>query len=117
MSWNHLSSHLLASGDDNGCFKVWDLRNVMQQISKKKGAEPAASFSWHKDQITSIEWHPTDDSCLAVSGADNVVSLWDLSVEREGDDETANMEIPSQLMFTHQVTCSSTINITPANVL
>lgn len=59
--------------------------------------------------ITSIEWHPTDESMLAVSGADNQLSVWDLSVE--ADDEAAGMtgavsdglkDLPPQLLFIHQ---------------
>jgi WD40 repeat protein len=34
---------------------------------------PAAHFKWHKAPITSVEWHPTDGSALAVAGADDQV--------------------------------------------
>lgn len=61
--------------------------------------------------ITSIEWHPTDESMLAASGADNQLTVWDLSVE--ADDEAAGMaggaagasglkDLPPQLLFIHQ---------------
>lgn len=63
--------------------------------------------------ITSIEWHPTDESMLAVSGADNQLTVWDLSVE--ADDEAAAggaagaagaggglKDLPPQLLFIHQ---------------
>jgi hypothetical protein len=35
--------------------------------------QPASHFKWHKDAVTSIEWHPKDPSMLAVAGADNQV--------------------------------------------
>lgn len=58
--------------------------------------------------ITSIEWHPTDESMLAASGADNQLTVWDLSVE--ADDEAAGpagagaglQDLPPQLLFIHQ---------------
>lgn len=102
MSWNHQASHLLASGYDDGQFGVWDLRSFTS-------GKPVADFHFHKQAVTSIEWHPSDDSVLAVASEDNTVSLWDLSVEAD-DEEIAEQarqakgdldEIPSQLLFVH----------------
>ncbi len=100
ISWNQNVTYLLASGDDNGLFKVWDLRSF-----KKTAPEPVAQFHWHTNQVTSIEWHPTDESMLAVAGADNQVTIWDLSVEE--DEEAMGLDpklrrLPPQLLFVHQ---------------
>ena len=70
---------------------------------------PVATFNWHRAPVTSIEWHPTEDSIFAASGADDQVTLWDLAVEQD-DEETGAMEetpeggkdIPPQLLFVHQ---------------
>lgn len=67
-----------------------------------------AQFAWHSQPITSIEWHPTEDSIFAVSGADDQVTLWDLAVEHDaeemGMDDTnaGENEVPPQLLFVHQ---------------
>ncbi|QRV97407.1 glutamate-rich WD repeat protein [Ceratobasidium sp. AG-Ba] len=110
MSWNRGTSYLLVTGGDEGGIKVWDLRNL-------KGASaappsPVAHFSWHNAPITSIEWHPTEDSIFAAAGSDDQVTLWDLSVEQDEDEtgtkeiHTANgqklKDVPSQLLFVHQ---------------
>ena len=69
---------------------------------------PVASFSWHEAPITSIEWHPTEDSIFAASGADDQVTLWDLAVEQDDDEAGMSMEdgthddVPAQLLFVHQ---------------
>ena len=69
---------------------------------------PVASFSWHKAPITSIEWHPSEDSMFAASGADDQVTLWDLSVEQDDEEDGAPMQdethdsVPPQLLFVHQ---------------
>jgi ribosome assembly protein RRB1 len=42
---------------------------------------PAASFKWHTGAITSLKWHPQEESVLAVAGADDQISIWDLSLE------------------------------------
>jgi ribosome assembly protein RRB1 len=68
---------------------------------------PVASFTWHKAPITSIEWHPTEDSVFAASGADDQITMWDLGVELDDDemggvDEMQDGEVPPQLLFVHQ---------------
>lgn len=103
ITWNHKASYLLASGHDDGVFSVWDLRQF-----RSNAPTPVATFKWHNAQITSIEWHPTEESVLAVSGADDQLTLWDLSVELDTEEEgnsrmtSEGVEIPPQLLFVHQ---------------
>ncbi|OZJ04836.1 hypothetical protein BZG36_02327 [Bifiguratus adelaidae] len=103
ITWNKKVSYLLASGGDDGIFNVWDLRTFKTDGS---APTPVATFKWHSQHITSIEWHPTEDSILAVSGADDQVSIWDLSVEPDTEESNkiiANgVEVPPQLLFVHQ---------------
>ncbi len=95
-------SYLLASGSDDGSFKVWDLRYI------KSSSPTLANFRYHRGPVTSIEWAPHDESILCVSSSDNQVTIWDLSVE--ADEDTANLsgvggtlnEFPAQLLFIHQ---------------
>ncbi|GAA5938785.1 hypothetical protein JCM1841_001626 [Sporobolomyces salmonicolor] len=106
ISWNNTTNYLLASGGDEGGIKVWDLRNF--KGTKAPAPTPVASFSWHTAPITSIEWHPTEDSCFAAAGADDQVTLWDLSVEEDEDERPTGPEaerlkdVPAQLLFCHQ---------------
>jgi len=101
---------MLASGSDEGVFSVWDLRQLSQNAANPT---PIATFKWHQAPITSIEWHPTDESVLAVAGADDQITLWDFSVEHDAEEtlngtsqkaivNEAGMEVPPQLMFVHQ---------------
>ncbi|OAX44450.1 glutamate-rich WD repeat containing [Rhizopogon vinicolor AM-OR11-026] len=110
ISWNRNSSYLLLSGGDEGGIKVWDLRNVQKKGSTAVVPSPVASFKWHNAPITSIEWHPTEDSIFVASGADDQVTLWDLGVEPD-DDEVGTLmndtpdgarDVPPQLLFVHQ---------------
>jgi len=67
-------------------------------------------FNWHKAPITSVEWHPKEDSAFVASGADDQVTIWDLAVEEDTEDATAGnadakaelKDVPSQLLFVHQ---------------
>lgn len=105
MSWNRQTTHLLASGDDNGTWAVWDLRNWKPSTTSPASAirsTPVASFSWNKEQITSIEWHPTDDSIVAVAAGDDTLTLWDLAVEGDEEESRGGEEgVPPQLLFVH----------------
>ncbi|KIM47806.1 hypothetical protein M413DRAFT_439485 [Hebeloma cylindrosporum] len=108
ISWNRLTTYLLVSGGDEGAIKTWDLRNVKKSGSGVLDPVPVASFTWHKAPITSIEWHPSEDSIFAAAGADDQVTLWDLAVEQD-DDETGmgetfagESQVPPQLLFVHQ---------------
>lgn len=99
--------HLLASGADDGVFSIWDLRTWVS--SSSAAPAPAATFKWHQDAITSLEWHPTESSMICVSGADNQITLWDLALEADKEEEIieANgkdeqVQLPPQLLFIHQ---------------
>ncbi|XP_037532818.1 glutamate-rich WD repeat-containing protein 1 [Nematolebias whitei] len=96
ISWNRSEPFLLSGGDD-GLLKVWDLRQF-------KTGRPVANFKQHGGPITSVEWSPADSSVFAASGADDVISQWDLSVE--SSDVGARVEgvkdLPPQLLFLHQ---------------
>jgi ribosome assembly protein RRB1 len=116
MSWSRSETYLLATGADDGEWAVWDLRQWKPQQGQASGGQlrpnPIADFKFHKKPITSIEWHPTDNSVVALACADNTATLWDLSVEL--DDEEYNNEsglglgegqekVPPQLLFIHHV--------------
>ena len=103
--------HLIASGSDDGVFSVWDLRNWITTTGLNNPTPtPAATFKWHQEAITSIEWHPTESSMLAVSGADDQITLWDLALEADTEEQMVstggvdgeNFQLPPQLLFIHQ---------------
>lgn len=100
-------SNLLATGADDGTLCVWDLRHFGGDDSIPK---PLARFTCHRTPVTSVEWHPTDESMLAMS--DEVgVYIYDLSVEEDiatqekekGQTEMEQLvaDIPPQLLFCH----------------
>jgi len=49
--------------------------------SYKKGC--LNEILWHSEAITSIQFQPNDESVVAVSSADNRLSIWDFSVEND----------------------------------
>ncbi|KAJ1625522.1 WD40-repeat-containing domain protein [Pavlovales sp. CCMP2436] len=101
ISWNGGVSYLLVSGGDDGSIKIWDLRSF-------RAGAPVASFQWHKAAITSLEWNPNEHSSLAVSGADNQLTMWDMALEADPEAEQIAIgredlaDLPPQLWFVHQ---------------
>ena len=84
---------------------AWALPLFRPCLLPRDRAGAAASFRWHTDAITSVEWHPTDESVLAVAGADDQITLWDLSLEKDSEAEAVRRdvaEVPAQLLFIHQ---------------
>lgn len=106
LSWSKQTSHLLASGHEDGEWAVWDLRQWKPTANGSASARPSpvANFQFHKEQITSVEWHPTDDSIVSVCAGDNTLTLWDLAVELDDEEsrDTAGVrDVPPQLLFVH----------------
>lgn len=82
LSWNTHTKFLLASGDDKGEFRIWDLRMLgTGGKGLKSELDSITRIRWHKQAITSIQFEPREESVLAVSSADNKLTLWDFSVE------------------------------------
>ncbi len=89
---------------------MWDLRNF-QSPDPSQPPKPLARFHSHRTPITSLEWHPTDESMIAVSD-DNGTYIYDLSIEEDDPDHNNNGAeeadgggvegvIPPQLLFVH----------------
>lgn len=92
---------MLASGDDKGEFKIWDLRSLKpEQGVNQQDFEPITRIRWHTQAITSLQFEPSQETVLAVSAADDKLTLWDFSVEV--NEAMEDDDIPPQLMFLHQ---------------
>ena len=118
MSWSKLTTHLLGTGADDGRWGVWDLRQWKAATPAPasglvEDSQPVATFAFHRAPITSIEWHPSDDSVVAAACADGTVTLWDLAVELDDEEQYGGVEesglieggagerVPPQLLFIH----------------
>lgn len=106
-----VSRYVASVAGQGGCLVLRGslmLTKLFPRRTKAPAPTPVAAFSWHTAPITSIEWHPTEDSCFAASGADDQVTLWDLSVEEDEDERPTGADadrlkdVPAQLLFCHQ---------------
>ena len=55
--------------------------------------------------MTSVEWHHSDSTVFAASGADDQITLWDLAIERDNETDIpgeSEPDVPPQLLFIHQ---------------
>ena len=100
ISWNENNSSLLLSGHDNGTFAVWSLA-IDPDPANPASLEPVFFESdYHHDPITSVEWDPNDETSFAVASEDGRVTVWDISVEKD-ENEEEQTEFPDRLMFEH----------------
>ncbi|KAK3157153.1 hypothetical protein QOZ80_2AG0116890 [Eleusine coracana subsp. coracana] len=85
--------------------------SIVQQDTGE--ASLVAHSEYHKKAITSIEWSPYEATELAVSSEDNQLTIWDLSMERDVEEEVefkvkinemadVPEDLPGQLLFVHQ---------------
>ncbi|VVA99642.1 unnamed protein product [Arabis nemorensis] len=109
IDWSPATAGRLLSGigSDDGTFSIRDLRLI------KDGDAVVAHFEYHKHPITSIEWSAHEASTLAVSSSDNQLTIWDLSLEKDAEEEAefraqtkeevnTPQDLPPQLLFVHQ---------------
>jgi ribosome assembly protein RRB1 len=102
ISWNKIVTNLLTTGGDDGTLSVYDLRH----FSPTQTVKPLARFTPHRTPLTSVEWHPTDESMLAASDSVGTY-IYDFSVEEDDttDNHAAavnnNNPLPPQLLFVH----------------
>ncbi|GAB4837807.1 hypothetical protein Ancab_027331 [Ancistrocladus abbreviatus] len=73
-------------------FLHYQLENMVSFLSSswaimKDGDSVVSHFQHHKRAITSIEWSLHEASTLAGSSADNQLIIWDLSLERDEEEE------------------------------
>ena len=79
----------------SGTFSVWDLRNFQSSVDTTP--KPLARFTCHRQPITSLEWHPTDESTIVVTDEDGTY-VYDLSVEEDEEDVVGD-EYPYWMIF------------------
>ncbi|CAK0786967.1 hypothetical protein CVIRNUC_010181 [Coccomyxa viridis] len=89
-----LPEGLIASGDDDGCIKLWDPRQAQ--------AEAVASFTEHTDFIADFAYQEKDACLVAVSG-DGTISITDLRKMklRERSEDDADDELLSVAIVKH----------------
>ncbi|CAG0891446.1 unnamed protein product [Cyprideis torosa] len=91
----------------------WNPKEPFIKLTSASSAacSPVATFAHHQGPITTVEWHPTEPTIFAAGGADDQISLWDLSVEKEDpltpdtapkEEGASEPDVPPQLLFIHQ---------------
>ena len=92
LSWNRSVAYLVATAGDDGCARVWDLRRF------GAACEPVGRFDYHAgSHLAAVEWDPRRVVALHLRGRRRRGrSLWDLSVEDDGQDAGAP-DVPPQL--------------------
>jgi len=65
-------SHIIATGDDDGCVKIWDLR-----VANDGKKACVVSFEEHEGTITDMAYHE-ENKMLLTSANDGMLGVFDL---------------------------------------
>ncbi|KAK5211486.1 Histone acetyltransferase type B subunit 2 [Exophiala xenobiotica] len=92
IAFNLAVDTLVATGSADKTIAIWDLRNLNHKLHVLEG---------HNDSVTTLEWHPFEESVLASSSYDRRIMFWDLA--RVGEEQTPedSEDGPPELLFMH----------------
>jgi ribosome assembly protein RRB1 len=91
---------------------IWKAPGFLLEFEKEN--KPVGVLKHHTRPITSIEWNSNDSTVFAACGEDDLLTIWDLAVEKdeeaesamnkeENDESDMNVDdLPPQLLFIHQ---------------
>jgi len=71
--WSRHNDNLLATGDDDGNIKIW---NIPEVFVKDMQLEEAGTLEGHTKKITCLSWHPSADNVLLSASTDNTIRIW-----------------------------------------
>ena len=92
-TFNNVNQHLLlTAGEESGSISIWDLRMPESSIN---------TVSFHKAQVTSVEWHPTAEQIFVSGSDDGKVYVWDNSKNGEEQSRRDYEDGPPELVFPH----------------
>ncbi|VDK39535.1 unnamed protein product [Taenia asiatica] len=91
IDFNPNLDHILATGGDDGCLSVWDLRSIQKTSatsygnfsfrnvsSGTVGLNPLVTIPAHSHWIWTVRYHPTRDQLLLSASSDSCVCLYGL---------------------------------------
>ena len=67
-TFNAVNENLFACAGEDCLVTVWDMRMPNSHLNE---------MNFHEQQITCLEWHPSNEQMLMTGGSDGKVYLWD----------------------------------------
>jgi histone-binding protein RBBP4 len=94
VDFNPFNEYLLATGGKDRVCKLWDLRNLSQELYHFGGEK-------HSVSVVGVQWSPHAETVLASWGFDRRVHVWDLArINMQMSEEDAKDGKP-ELLFIH----------------
>lgn len=73
LAWCRHNDNVLATADDDGVIKIW---NIPDQLTKDMELEAAGELMGHTKKVTFLGWHPVASDILLSASADNTIRIW-----------------------------------------
>jgi coronin-1B/1C/6 len=80
IQWCPGNDNIIASASEDCTVKVWEIPD--EGITPGNNiTEPLADLVAHQRRVGLIQWHPTAENVLLSAGADNMVYIWNVSLQ------------------------------------
>jgi len=73
LAWCRHNDNVLATADDDGVIKIW---NIPDTLSKDLELKAAGELMGHTKKVSFLGWHPVASDILVSASADNTVRVW-----------------------------------------
>lgn len=83
VQWSPFNDNILASCHESGGIYIWQIPDG--GLKDNMSDELLAIDDHHRRKLTCVQWHPSAKNIIAVSGADNYVTIWNVT-----DQDTAS---------------------------
>ncbi|XP_071480656.1 coronin-6-like [Diadema antillarum] len=77
LAWSPFNDNLIASCDDNGVIKLWQIPDggLTEPMTEK---DELMAEQVHQKRVSAIKFHPTVENVLLTAGVDGKICIWDL---------------------------------------
>jgi len=98
LAWCRHNDNVLATADDDGVIKIW---NIPDQLTKDMELEAAGELVGHVKKVTYLGWHPVASDLLISASADNTVRVWHIPTGETKILIDHHKDLPCSVSFNH----------------
>ena len=91
-TFNNVNENMFACAGEDCQVTIWDVRMPQNYLNEMR---------FHEQQITVLEWHPTNEQICMSGGQDGKVYIWDNTKNGEEQGQGDYEDGPPELVFHH----------------
>ena len=91
-AWNNVIETMFATAGEDQLITIWDMRMP---------DSPLNDLRFHQEEVTSLDWHPTNELMCVSGSKDGKIYIWDNSRNGEEQGQDDYDDGPPELVFHH----------------